>query len=61
MASSGIHPVELVGNTFIEHKLHYIHNNPVKAGYVANPEDYMYSSAIDYAGGKGFLEVVILE
>lgn len=26
-------------------KLEYIHNNPVKAGLVTNPEDYKYSSA----------------
>jgi REP element-mobilizing transposase RayT len=29
-------------------KLHYIHNNPVKAGLVNKPEDYKYSSARNY-------------
>lgn len=29
-------------------KLKYIHNNPVKAGIVARPEDYKYSSARNY-------------
>lgn len=38
-------------------KLNYIHNNPVTAEIVNNPEDYRYSSAIDYAGGKGLLDV----
>lgn len=28
----------------------YIHNNPVKAGLVAKAEDWLYSSAADYAG-----------
>ncbi len=29
-------------------KLKYIHNNPVKAGIVSRPEDYIYSSARNY-------------
>jgi REP element-mobilizing transposase RayT len=29
-------------------KLHYIHNNPLKAGLVDRPEDYKYSSARNY-------------
>lgn len=36
----------------------YIHNNLVEAGLVFKPEDYVYSSAIDYAGGKGLLEEI---
>jgi hypothetical protein len=31
-------------------KLNYIHMNPVKAGIVDVPEDYVYSSARNYAG-----------
>ena len=38
-------------------KLDYIHMNPVKAGLVRRPEDYNWSSAIDFAGGKGFIEL----
>jgi putative transposase len=30
-------------------KLDYIHNNPVKAGLVENPEDYRFSSARNYS------------
>jgi lysophospholipid acyltransferase (LPLAT)-like uncharacterized protein len=41
-------------------KLNYIHNNPVKAEFVNRPEDYRYSSAIDYAGGKGLLKVMVV-
>ena len=37
--------------------VHYIHNYPVKAKLVAKPEDYLYSSARDYAGGKGLVEI----
>ena len=37
-----------------------IHNNPVEEGYVFRPEDYLYSSAADYAGEKGLLDNVIV-
>ena len=33
-------------------KLLYIHNNPVKAGLVASPEEYKYSSARNYLLGE---------
>ncbi|HMR82591.1 MAG TPA: hypothetical protein PKE30_05650 [Niabella sp.] len=38
-------------------KLNYIHENPVRAGLVKNPEDYIYSSASNYITGKGIMEV----
>lgn len=42
-------------------KIDYVHNNPVEAGIVYNPEDYIYSSALDYARkGKGLLEVTVV-
>lgn len=49
------HPIELNTNHLMDQKLQYIHNNPVKAGIVNEPEDYRYSSAIDYSGGRGML------
>jgi putative transposase len=55
------HPEELISNKFIDQKLDYIHNNIVITGMVENPEDYLYSSARDYAGIKGLLEVDLLE
>lgn len=39
------HPIDLVSNELIEQKLHYIHQNPVTAGIVNEPMDYVYSSA----------------
>ena len=30
------------------------------AGIVANPADYLYSSAIDYEEGKGLIEIDLL-
>ncbi len=38
----------------------YIHNNPVKAGIVEKPEDYLYSSARNYASKDAVLDVEIL-
>jgi putative transposase len=55
------HPVELFNNEIIQQKLDYIHNNPVEAGIVNRPEDYVYSSAINYAGRKGIIEVAYVE
>ena len=47
-------------NDYFNQKLNYIHENPVKAEYVNRAEDYRYSSAIDYAGGKGLLEICVV-
>ncbi len=54
------HSEILYSNNFIEQKLDYIHNNPVKAGIVNQPEEYKYSSAINYTDGKGLLDVIII-
>jgi REP element-mobilizing transposase RayT len=61
------HPILLDSNKLIDQKLDYlpswqagIHNNPVSAGFVDEPEDYIYSSARDYAGQKGNVEVELL-
>ncbi len=43
------HAEHLFSQKFIEQKLEYIHKNPVKAGIVEKPEDYLYSSARNYA------------
>lgn len=54
------HPIELHSNKIIDQKLNYLHNNPVEAGFVSKPEDYLYSSARDYCGEKGLLENLVL-
>ena len=38
-------------------KIDYIHQNPVKRGYIEQPEHWRYSSARDYAGVDGLLPV----
>jgi putative transposase len=50
----------LISNKFKQQKLDYIHNNPVAAGLVDEPEFYKYSSASDYAGQKGLLKIKLL-
>jgi len=50
-------PIELWTQAVIEQKLEYIHLNPVKAGFVEQPEFWRYSSAIDFAGGKGLISL----
>jgi REP element-mobilizing transposase RayT len=52
------HAEEVYSNTFIESKVNYIHNNPVRAGIVDKAEDYKYSSAKSYAGEIGLLEII---
>ena len=53
-------PTELFSNEFVDQKVNYIHNNPVEAGLVLSPEDYLYSSAVNYAERPEKLIDVIL-
>ena len=55
---SGNYPIELWTSKVIYQKLDYIHQNPVEEGWVYSPEQYVYSSAIDYADEKGLLDVI---
>ncbi len=50
-------PIELWTPEVTVQRVYYIHNNPVVSGFVIEPSDWKYSSAIDYAGGKGLLEI----
>ena len=36
------HPELIYSDKFILQKINYIHDNPVRAGIVENPEDYLY-------------------
>ncbi len=55
------HPIELSDSGIMQQKLDYIHMNPVEEGWVREPEDYVYSSAVDYAGGKGLIDLKFVE
>ena len=54
------HAVELFSKEFTQQKLDYVHQNPVRAGIVDAPEDYIYSSARNYVGLKGRIEIDLL-
>lgn len=51
------HPIELNTTELIEQRINYIHENPVRTGMVSNPEDYLYSSARNYAELSNVLEI----
>ena len=54
-------PIELVNPKWINQKINYIHQNPVKAGLVEEAHHYLYSSASNYIGEKGILDVIVLD
>ena len=54
------HPEEVYSPKFTLTKIKYIHNNTVDAGLVNRPEEYFFSSAVDYAGKKGPVEVSVI-
>ncbi len=41
--------------------LAYIHQNPVRAGKVEEAQHWLYSSAVDYAGGKGKIHIDFID
>jgi REP element-mobilizing transposase RayT len=53
----GSHPQLIENEQVLRQKLEYIHQNPVKRGYVDKPEHWRYSSARDYAGVAGLIPV----
>jgi len=42
------HPIELSNPGMLKQKMDYLHENPVRAGIVFEPQHYVYSSAVDY-------------
>ena len=56
----GSHPVELHSNELRQQRLDYLHRNPVVAGFVDAPEDFLYSSARNYAGRPGLVDVLLI-
>jgi len=53
----GGHPQMIESNAVLRQKLEYIHQNPVKRGYVDLPEHWRYFSARDYAGQQGLIDI----
>ncbi|MBC7890701.1 MAG: transposase [Sphingobacteriaceae bacterium] len=54
---AGNHPEEIRTEKFFQQKMNYIHLNPVRAGLVERAEDYRWSSAGDFYGRPGLLEL----
>ena len=52
------HAELIYSNLFVDQKLDYIHQNPVRAGWVIHAEDYVYSSASNYVENDGVLKNV---
>ncbi|HVP09644.1 MAG TPA: transposase [Phycisphaerae bacterium] len=48
----GFHPQAICTAAVLQQKLRYLHDNPVRKGLVSAPEDWKYSSAAWYAGGR---------
>jgi REP element-mobilizing transposase RayT len=56
---SGNHAEIIYSVRFFYNTLAYIHNNPVKDMIVEKPEDYMFSSARNYASLDSLLDIVL--
>jgi hypothetical protein len=55
------HALVIYSPQFALGKLEYLHHNPVRAGIVRGPEDYIYSSASNYAEIESVLEIIKLD
>lgn len=55
----GNYPKECTSYKMLQQKIDYVHENPVRAGIVSAAHHYLYSSAIDYAGGTGLVPVTL--
>nr|VFK39372.1 MAG: hypothetical protein BECKTC1821D_GA0114238_10069 [Candidatus Kentron sp. TC] len=53
----GNHPQAIVSEAMMHQKIDYLHHNPVARGYVDRPEHWRYSSARNYLGQPGLIEV----
>jgi REP element-mobilizing transposase RayT len=54
----GSHPKAIEDDEVMLQKLEYMHNNPLKRGFVDEPTAWRYSSARNYAGQAGLIDVV---
>ena len=53
----GSHPKVIETEAMLRQKLEYIHQNPVKQGYVGDPAHWRYSSARNYAKIEALVSV----
>ena len=57
----GFHPQVILDEEMFRQKLDYIHNNPVRRGYVDDPAHWRYSSYRNYIGQLGLLQVELID
>ena len=55
------HAIQIDSTEILEQKINYTHDNPVRAMIVGKQEDYLYSSARDYAGEKGLVNIQLVQ
>jgi len=55
------HPKQIIGDKMMLQKIEYIHNNPVKRGYVNKPTDWRYTSAGNYEGRNFLIPVTVFK
>ncbi|MFT6334534.1 MAG: REP element-mobilizing transposase RayT [Halioglobus sp.] len=55
------HPTELISPKWFGQKVNYIHQNPVKAGFVDEAQEWIYSSARNYLGMKGIIDIELVD
>lgn len=55
----GSHPQQITGDEMMRQKLEYMHQNPVKRGYVDDPLHWRYSSARCYEGLEALFPVAV--
>ncbi len=52
--------IDPMNTEMMKQKMDYIHENPVKEGWVQCPHEYVYSSAKDYAGQPGLVKILFV-
>lgn len=53
----GMHPQLIENQEVLKQKINYIHQNPVKRGYIDQAEHWRYSSARNYIGQPGLIDI----
>lgn len=53
-------PIEIWSNEVLKQKINYIHQNPVKEGFVTNAVDWKYSSARNFEGDETILKIDVV-
>ncbi len=53
----GFQPKLIQSDAMMRERINYIHQNPVKRGYVDEAQHWRYSSARDYEGLEGIIEI----